>query len=467
MRLDRILLIISIVVIATAFFFLLFPQSGKASKGLSAIFSNIHLGLDIKGGSVLEFAMATEDENVDENQLANDVIAVLRNRLDSVGYTEATIKKVFAGNKVRIRVEIPEISDPSKAERLLGKKGKLYFSEVLDSKVQEEKPTEKPFKYQDAVWLKNISAQRYYNETEWLLVREDIRIGAKIVNLDGSKVKDARASFDPKEGYVILLTFNNTGRKLFADITRAMINKRLAIILDNNVLVAPVVKEAIPGGQARITGKFSIEEAREIATLIKSGNLPVDLIKVEENSVGPLLGKDIILQSLVAGIIGLIVVMVYMIVVYGWMGVVADIALVYNTFLLFGVLALTRSILTLPGIAGIILTIGTTVDGNIIIFERIKEEMRLGKTVHNSIAGGFSKATSTIVDANLTTILAGVALYLLGKGTIKGFATTLIIGVIGSMFTVLVVSRVILDLTSTLIKNKYSKALGTNEGVAK
>jgi len=467
MRLDRIFLIISIVVIAVAFFFLLFPQGGEMQKGWAAIFSNIHLGLDIKGGSVLEFAMDTEGKDVNENELANDVIAVLRNRLDSAGYTEATIKKVFAGDKVRIRVEIPEISDPAKAERLVGKKGKLYFAEVLDSKLQEEMPTEKPFKYHDAVWLKNRSSKRYNNETEWLLVREDIRIGARTVRLDGSMVKDARAAFDPKEGYVITLTFNSEGKKLFADITRAFINKRLAIVLDNNILVAPVVREAIPTGQARITGGFTVDEAREIATLIKSGNLPVDLIKVEENSVGPLLGKDIIFQSLVAGIIGLIVVMIYMVVVYGWMGVVADISLIYNTFLLFGVLALTRSILTLPGIAGIILTIGTTVDGNIIIFERIKEEMRLGKTVHNSIAGGFSKATSTIVDANLTTILAGIALYLLGKGTIKGFATTLIIGVIGSMFTVLVVSRMILDMTSTLIKNKYAKTLGTSREVAK
>lgn len=467
MRIDRIFLIISVVVISVAFFFLLFPQGGEVQKGWAMLFSNIHLGLDIKGGSILEFAMDTKGENVNENELANDVIAVLRNRLDSAGYTEATIRKVFAGNKVRIRVEIPEISDPSKAERLIGKKGKLYFAEVLDSKIQEEKPTEKPFKYHDAVWLKNQSLQRYSNETEWLLVREDIRIGTKIVRLDGSMVRDARAAFDPKEGYVINLTFNSEGKKLFADITRAFVNKRLAIVLDNNVLVAPVVREAILTGQARITGKFTVDEAREIATLIKSGNLPVDLIKVEENSVGPLLGKDIILQSLVAGIVGLVLVIIYMIVLYGWMGVVADISLIYNTFLLFGVLALTRSILTLPGIAGIILTIGTTVDGNIIIFERIKEEMRLGKTVHNSITGGFSKATSTIVDANLTTILAGIALYLLGKGTIKGFATTLIIGVVGSMFTVLVVSRVILDMTSTLISNKYAKLSEVDKGVAK
>ena len=472
MRIDRILGIISIVVIALAIFFLLYPSGRRATGGgfLGTLFSNIHLGLDIKGGSILEFSMRTEElGEVDENELANQVIAVLRNRLDAANFTEAHIKKVFAGNRVRIRIEIPEVSDPAKAERLIGRKGRLYFAEVLDSRIQKEKPKDIPLipgrSRKDLVWMKNVSYEKRYGKPEWVLIDENIRVGGRIMKLDGTKIRDAKASVDPAEGYVINLSFNNEGKKIFADITRALVNKRLAIILDDVVLVAPVVREPIVGGGARITGRFKMEEAQEIATLIKSGNLPVDLVKVEEQTVGPLLGKDIIRQSLIAGLIGLIMVLIYMILYYRWMGVVADIALLYNTFLLLGVLAATKAILTLPGIAGIILTIGTTVDGNIIIFERIKEEMRLGKTTYNSIVGGFTKATSTIVDANLTTIIAGLALYILGKGAIKGFATTLIIGVIGSMFTVLVVSRVLLDTTHNLVKNKYQ--VETPEEVAK
>jgi preprotein translocase subunit SecD len=237
-------------------------------------------------------------------------------------------------------------------------------------------------------------------------------------------------------------------------------------VLDDVVLVAPVVETAIRNGSAEISGTFSAQESMELAALIKSGNLPADLEKLQERTLGPTLGKDIIKASLIAGLFGLAIVLVYMIVVYGLLGVVADIALIYNSLLLIGAMAGGSFILTLPGIAGIILTIGTTVDGNIIVLERIKEEMRTGKTPLNAIAGGYSKSFSTIFDANITTILAAVVLYYLGTGTIRGFATTLIIGILGSMFTTLVVSRLLLDSMSGSIKNKWYDS-ESEAGVAK
>ncbi|MCD6238634.1 MAG: protein translocase subunit SecD [Thermotoga sp.] len=453
MRSEQMRVLIVIAVIALSFIFLFYPEKGRTG---SSIFKNIKLGLDIKGGTRLDYRMdLTSALNPDVNTLAEDVRTVIRRRLDTAGYTEAVVGKVGSGLKTRIRVEIPGITDPSAAERLIGKKARLYFGEIVDQTESVEKPTPKyGFKYEGTKWLKVKN-----KENTWYLIKEDIRIGSRSVKLGGEHITDARPSVDTQRGgYKVDLKFDSTGRKIFADITKKFVNKQLPIMLDQEVIVAPVVQEAILTGSAEITGKFSYADARELATLIKSGNLPVNLIKVEERTMGPTLGKDIINRSLKAGIAGLVLVLIYMILYYKSMGVVADIALLYNAFLLFGALAFFRSILTLPGIAGIILTIGTTVDGNIIIFERIKEEMRAGKTVKASIRSGFSKATVTIVDANLTTILAAFVLYYFGTGPIKGFAITLTIGVIGAMFTSLVVSRTLLEALSPFMRNKYATA---------
>ncbi len=453
MRSEQIRVLIVVAIIALSFIFLLYPEKGSVGN---SIFKNIKLGLDIKGGTRLDYRLDLSSVvGQDVNTLAEDVRTVIRRRLDTAGYTEAIVGKVGSGEKTRIRVEIPGITDPSAAERLIGKKARLYFGEILDRTVSPEKPKPKyGFKYEGAKWLKVRN-----QENTWYLIREDIHIGSRSVRLGGEHVIDARPSVDTQRGgYKVDIKFDSVGRKIFADITRDFVNKQLPIMLDQEVIVAPVVQEPILTGSAEITGKFSYADAKELATLIKSGNLPVNLIKVEERTMGPTLGKDIISRSLKAGIAGLVLVLIYMVLFYRSMGVVADIALLYNAILLFGALAFFRSILTLPGIAGIILTIGTTVDGNIIIFERIKEEMRAGKTVRASIRAGFSKATTTIVDANLTTILAAFVLYYFGTGPIKGFAITLTIGVIGSMFTSLVVSRSMLEALSPFMKNKYVTA---------
>jgi len=225
------------------------------------------------------------------------------------------------------------------------------------------------------------------------------------------------------------------------------------------VLVAPPVMSAIRSSNAEISGRFTAQEAMELAALIKSGNLPADLQKLEERTLGPTLGRDIITVSLIAGMFGLLIVLVYMIVFYGLSGFIADLALIYNTVLILGAMALGKFILTLPGIGGIILTFGTAIDGNIIIIERIKEEIRAGKTVLNAITAGYSRSFSAIFDSNVTSILAGVVLYYLGTGTIKGFATTLIIGILGSMFATLVVSRVLTNMVSSKLHFRVSKEI--------
>ncbi len=457
MRADRIRLIFVIILILAAFIALFWSTPGKEySSFLDRMFGNIRLGLDIKGGSRLDYAIVlNEDSEKTISEVADQVVTVVRQRLDNAGYTEAVVQKVGSGAETKLRVEIPGVEDPSVAERLVGKKGKLYFGEILESAESETKPAKKVgINYIDTQWLKY--KDRTNNTNLWYLVREYVKIGAQKYYLDGSSVRNAAASADTqKGGFKILLTFDNQGADTFGRITSNFINKQLPIVLDDVVLVAPVVQTAIRDGQAEITGSFAAQESMELAALIKSGNLPADLEKLQERTLGPTLGKDIIRASLIAGLFGLAIVLVYMVIVYGLFGLVADIALIYNSLLLLGVMAGGSFILTLPGIAGIILTIGTTVDGNIIVLERIKEEMKMGKTPLNAISGGFSKSFSTIFDANITTILASIVLYYLGTGTIKGFATTLIIGILGSMFTTLVVSRVILDAMSGTIENKW------------
>ncbi len=304
------------------------------------------------------------------------------------------------------------------------------------------------------------------NPNFWYRVKNVFEFGSAPFQITGLDVTDARASLSSQgAGFVVNLSFSNQGKNKFELATANLIGKQIAIILDDEVIIAPVVRDKISEGRAEISGIESVQEAQNIAVLIKSGNLPVDLIKFQENTIGPTLGRDVVTTIVNAGILGLIIVMIYMIIFYGWMGFVADIALCYNTLLLLGVLSWTGAILTLPGLAGIILTFGTTVDGNVIIYERIKEEIRLGRPPLTAIKFGFNKVFSTILDANITTVLAGVVLYFLTSGTIRGFAVTLIIGVLGSMFTNLVVTRVILEGSSNMIKpEKYLKGIVVGKG---
>jgi preprotein translocase subunit SecD len=457
---KQIRLILTLAVLVLSIFLVFYPfnqdsQLNALKKSTmgdfgALLFRNITLGLDIVGGARLDYL--PETPNVTDQQI-NNAISVIRNRLDNKGYTEASVTKVGSGKNTRIRVEIPQLKNLDAAESLVGKKGLMYFAQVLKvSATKDIQPT------------RPTDSWKYDKEKgEWVLVRSRFdgveNNESPLYTLKGDQVADASVSYNQRQGgFVVNLTFKPLGSKILAEITRKYIHKQMAIVLDNSVIMNAVINDEIMDGRAMISGNFKRDEAETLAVLIKGGSLPFALKLVEKRVVGASLGTDMIRKSVWAAGIGLLLVLIYMFFLYpNSMGLVADISLLFNGLMLFAVMSVTKSILTLPGIAGIILTIGMTVDGNIIIFERIKEEMRMGKTVQASIDSGYSKALSTIVDANITTIIAAVALYYFGAGTVKGFAVTLMIGVMGAMFTSLVVSKTFLDPLHPFIKNKYAK----------
>lgn len=499
MRANQRRLIITVIVLLAAILPLVIPH-GVAPEGsnfLQRMGANIKLGLDIKGGALLEYQMETEiTDSQALSDLADRVVEVLRRRLDAAGFTEATVERVNSSIKfegvpsVRIRVQIPGITDIDRAESLVGKTGKLYFADVLDIQTTDATPSipagmtleisKRKIQNAEPYWLKHLHFGDYENSIEnqtWYYISPKIKVGASYLELTGASVADARAqvnnSPNPGEGrFEVSLRFTGEGSKTFRQVTSSKKDvasgdyaKLLGIILDDRVIIAPSVSVTISDGMARITGLTSLEEAREVAILVGSGNLPVELKPFNKKVLSPTLGRDIINASLWAGVAGLILIMIYMVAFYGVMGLVADVALVYNALILFGMISLTGSILTLPGIAGIVLTIGTTVDGNVLIYERIKEELRLGKTSENAIESAFGKVFWTIFDANITTILAGLVLYYFGTGTVKGFAITLVIGVIGAMFTNLVMSKTMLvSMAHTIKPERYLKKGIKSEG---
>ncbi len=273
--------------------------------------------------------------------------------------------------------------------------------------------------------------------------------------LTGETIQEADArpgsQMDPNSigKFEVSLTLNDDGARIFSRVTGANINKRLAIVLDHRVFLAPEIQVKIRDGRSRITGLASMEEAQDLAIVLRAGALPAPVSIIEERTVGPSLGFDSILKGSRSAIYGMILVMIFMVIYYKVAGGLADLALFMNVLFIMGVMAYFNATLTLPGIAGIILTIGMAVDANVLIFERIREELRRGKTVKASIDQGYGNAFSAILDANVTTFIAGIVLYTFGSGPIKGFALTMMIGIIASMFTAIVVTRVVFDYAVT------------------
>jgi len=389
--------------------------------------NGIKRGLDLAGGSVIVFEADTEADVSEDDMTA--VNAVLRNRLDTQGYYEATVSQ--QGDK-RVRVEIPSITNPEEAVALLGATAKLTFRDKDNNVVLE----------------------------------------------GGTDVKSAKAAYEildnaGNKGYIVKLELTGDGQKKFAEATEkisAYTNNEnyIAIYLDENMISAPSVAEKIDSETCIITGDFTNEQAKTLAGQIQSGQLPFALKDIELRSVGPQLGERALENSLLAGGIGILLVALFMIIMYRMCGLIADIALVGYVSIVAIILSVFRINLTLPGIAGIILTIGTAVDANVIIFERIKEELSVGKTLRASVDGGFKRAFSAIVDSNVTTMIAAAVLYVFGTGTIKGFAVTLFIGTIVSMFTAIFVTKFLLrQMIGFNIKNPklYSAVKGGKQNV--
>jgi len=393
-----------------------------------------------KGHDYLVLAFrASEIKRIKENAI-NQTLEVIRNRIDQFGVAEPTITRVGSD---RVLVQLPGIKDPKRAISIIGKTAMLEFK-LLDEEHSVQEAIEKGVPPGDEIlYGKPVGGRRIP-----YLVK-------KRVLLTGDHITDARVRIDPmyNEPYVAL-TFDKVGAKIFARITRENVKKRLAIILDNVVYSAPVIQEPIPNGRAQITGHFTPQEAHDLAIVLRAGALPAPVRILENRTVGPSLGRDSIRKGVKAAIIGLVLVLVFMALYYRLSGVLADIALLLNMVLITGALSAFGATLTLPGIAGIILTIGMSVDANVLIFERIREELRLGRTVRAAVDAGFSRAFITILDANVTTIIAALVLFQFGTGPIKGFAVTLSIGIAASMFTAIVFCKTVYDLVLDRFKIK-------------
>ena len=374
-------------------------------------------------------------------------LETIRNRIDQFGVAEPDIRR--QGDN-RILIQLPGISDTERAKDLIGKTALLEFKLVddthsVDAAVRGTIPPGTELLYK----VEEDPQTRRTTKTPFLIRKRTL--------LTGASLTDARVQIDSRfnEPYVSI-NFDKKGARIFERITAENVNKRLAIVLDNNVYSAPVIQEKISGGQARITGRFTTEEARDLAIVLRAGALPAPVNILEERTVGPSLGADSIRMGLTSMLIGGLVVILFMVMYYKTAGLIADIALFLNILLIAAGLAGFGATLTLPGIAAVILTIGMAVDANVIIFERIREEMALGRTPRASLDAGFDRATLTILDANVTTLIAAVVLFQFGTGPVKGFAVVLSLGVVASMFTALIVSRIIFDY---ILMNRKVKTL--------
>ncbi|MZR30841.1 protein translocase subunit SecD [Sneathiella litorea] len=352
-------------------------------------------------------------------------IEIVRRRVDETGVNEPTIQRQGSD---RILVQLPGIDDPDRIKRLLGETAQLTFHLVdLTADV-------------GAAGRVPPGSKRLPG------IEEDGRtyiIKSRIM-VSGENLEDAQATFQQGQP-VVSIRFDGLGAKQFGQATTENVGKPFAIVLDNKVVSAPRINEPILGGSAVISGGFNVAGAQDLALLLRAGALPAPLDILEERSVGPDLGADSIAAGEIAGIIGIIAVAVYMIVSYGLFGIFANVALAMNIFLIMAVLSVLGATLTLPGIAGIVLTIGMAVDANVLIFERIREEIRVGKTPLNAVNSGFARAFTTIIDANVTTGIAAIILFVMGSGPVKGFAVTLLIGIISSMFTAIMLSRMLIS----------------------
>ena len=366
----------------------------------------------------------------------DQALETIRNRIDQFGVSEPDIRPQ---QENRILIQLPGIKDPKRAVDLIGKTALLEFKLVDEDHSVEEAlkgniPPGDEILYQVTIDRKTGR----HSKTPYLLKKRTL--------LTGEYLTDARVQIDSQynEPYVSI-SFDRRGARLFEQITGENIKKRLAIVLDNKVNSAPVIQDKIPGGRAQITGRFTMDEARDLAIVLRAGALPAPVKIIEERTVGPSLGKDSIEKGFKSMLIGGAVVILFMVLYYSLSGAIADVALVLNILFIMAGLAFFGATLTLPGIAGIILTIGMSVDANVLIFERVREELRLGKTPRASIEGGYGKALVTILDAQITTLIAALVLFQFGTGPVRGFAVTLSIGIVASLFTAIFLTRIIFD----------------------
>ena len=344
-----------------------------------------------------------------KNTTLNQSLEIVRRRIDEVGTNDPTIIK--RGNN-RILVELPGLDNPNRIKELLGKTANLTFRIVANE--------ESSFGVETIFYENQDSSEKV----------------SKRVILSGDNLINAKPSFDNRNNEsIVSFTLDRVGAKKFARATQKNVGKKLAIILDNKIISAPQIREPILGGNGQISGTFTFQSATDLALLLRSGSLPAPLEVVEERTVGPDLGEDSIKAGIISLVIGYLLVILFMILKYRFLGVIANIALISNLIMLVGVLTILEATLTLPGIAGIILTVGMAVDANVLIFERIKEEMKIDKSNIHAFDMGYKKAQTAVLDANITTLISAIILFMLGSGPVKGFAVTLGIGIVTTLFS--------------------------------
>jgi preprotein translocase subunit SecD len=359
-------------------------------------------------------------------QAVDQSIQIVERRVNELGLVEPTIQREGAD---RILVQVPGLQDPSRLKEILGKTAKLDFRMVDVSMSPEQAEQSHPA---DSEILPGETAgQKYLIE--------------KRVLVSGADLTDAQPGFDQRTNEpVVNFRFNSAGARKFAEVTQANVGKPFAIVLDNKVISAPVIREPILGGSGQISGSFTVQSANDLAILLRAGALPAPLTIIEERTVGPGLGQDSINAGEHAAYAGAALVIIFMLATYGLFGLFANIAVAVNVAMIFGILSLLSATLTLPGIAGIVLTIGMAVDANVLIYERVREEVRLGKSAFAAMDNGFSRAFATILDANVTHFLAVGFLFLMGSGTVKGFAITIGVGILTTLFSAVLVVRILL-----------------------
>ncbi len=430
------------------------PPSDEIKSTVSDNYPNLTLAEDSPEG--VHYRLGEQEIEMIKKSSVDQALETIRNRIDQFGVREPTI---HTQSNNEIVVQLPGVKDTRRAIDLIGKTAILEFKLLDDENpVAAQIPQLIPSGGEEK--LLQDFASRIPEDDEILfgrvvdektgIVTKKVYLVKKQTQMTGDLLTEAKVNIDQSfnEPYVSL-SFDSAGAKLFEQITGANIKKRLSIVLDNNVYSAPVIQDRIAGGHAQITGNFTMEDARDLAIVLRSGSLKAPLKMLQNVTVGPSLGKDSIDAGVKAGIIAALLVIGFMLVYYRLSGVIADFALVLNIILLVGVLSMFRATLTLPGIAGIILAVGLAVDSNVLMFERIREELRLGKTPRAAIDSGYDKAFWTIFDSHVTTIITAAVLFQFGTGPIKGFAVTLGWGVFINLFTALIGTKTIFDLMTT------------------
>jgi len=376
-----------------------------------------------EGSTVVTYRISPQEAESIKKQAVEQALETIRNRVDQYGVSEPSIIPQGAD---RIVLQLPGVSDPERAKKIIGKTALLEFKMVDEGASSADAASG------------NVPAGDYVaymkDSNQPVLLKQQ-------AVLTGASLEDARVKIDQYNEPYISIAFNREGGRIFEQVTTENVGKQLAILLDGKVYSTPVIRDAISGGKAIIEGRFTMEEAKDLAVVLRAGSLPAPVTILEERTVGPSLGQDSIQKGIMACLVGGVLVIIFMLVYYKLSGLIANLALVFNVVLMVATMAAIGSVLTLPGLAGFVLTIGMAVDANVLVFERIREELRLGRTPKMAVEMGYKNAFSAIFDSNLTTVIAALVLIQFGTGPVRGFAMSLTIGLVWSMFTALVLCK--------------------------